>query len=112
MADTFTIEFPPDVQESDVTDIENELKNVDGVEDAGSTTVRGIDVQMLGLWVSAATGVIGLASSGVPLIKSVIDMIRGKGIKGAKITLANGTSFSADEISLKDLESLIKSTSA
>ena len=112
MADTFTIEFPPDVQESDVANIENEVKNVAGVEDAGSMAARSIEVQTLGLWVSAASGIIGLASTGIPLIKTVIEMIRGKGIKGAKITLANGTSFSADEISLKDLENLMKASNA
>lgn len=110
MADTLMIEFPADVRESDVADIENELKNVAGVEDAGSTTVRSIDVQTLGLWVSAASGIIGLASSGIPLVQSIIGLIRGKGIKGAKITLANGTSFSADEISARDLENLIKAS--
>ncbi len=108
MAETFTIEFPSTAQESDVANIEHELKNVAGVEDAGSMTARSIDVQTLGLWVSAASGVLGLASTGIPLIKTVIEMIRGKGIKGAKVTLANGTSFSADEISMKDLETLMK----
>ena len=110
MADTFQIEFPSNMQERDVTTIENEIKQVAGVEDAGSMTTRSIDVQTLGLWVSAASGVLGLASTGIPLIKTVIEMIRGKGIKGAKITLANGTSFSADEISMKDLETLMKSS--
>lgn len=110
MAETFTIQFPSDVQESDVANIENELKNVAGVEDAGSMSARSIDVQTLGLWVSAASGVLGLASTGIPLIQTVIEMIRGKRIKGAKITLANGTSFSADEISMKDLENLMKAS--
>jgi len=39
-------------------------------------------------------------------------MIRGKGIKGAKIILSNGTSFSADEISANDLENLVKTSQA
>jgi hypothetical protein len=112
MAETFTIEFPPDVQESEVANIENELKSVAGVEDAGSMGARSIDVQTLALWVSVATGVVGFAKTAMPLIQSVIEMIRGKGIKGAKITLANGTSFSADEISLKDLENLVKASNA
>lgn len=110
MADTFTIEFPPEVQERDVESIETELKNVDGVQDAGSMGARSIDAQTVMLWVSVATGVVGLAKTGLPLIQNVIDMIRGKGIKGAKITLANGTSFSADEISAKELGNLIEAS--
>ena len=112
MSETFTIEFPPDVPESDVANIENELKNVAGVEDAGSMGARSIDPISLTLWVSVATGVVGFAKNAIPLVQSVIEMIRGKGIKGAKITLSNGTSFSADEISAKDLENLVKASNA
>lgn len=112
MDDTFTIELPTDVSDSELESIQAELKNIAEVEDAGSLNARTIDAQSLALWVSVATGVLGIVKTGVPLIQSIIGMVRSKGIKGAKITLANGTTFTADEISPEDLEKLLASSKA
>jgi hypothetical protein len=37
-------------------------------------------------------------------------MIRGRGLKGVKLTLSDGTSFSADEISAQELEKVLKAS--
>ena len=110
MDDTFTIEFPNHVPDSELESLQAELATIIEVQDAGSMSSRSIDAQSLALWVSVATGVLGIVKTGVPLIQSIIGMVRSKGIKGAKITLANGTSFTADEISAEDLEKLLTST--
>ena len=110
MDDTFTIEFPNDVPDSELEIVRAELTSINEVQDAGSMRSRSIDAQSLMLWVSVATGVLGVVKTGVPLIQSITGMFRSKGIKGAKITLANGTSFTADEISPEDLEKLLASS--
>jgi hypothetical protein len=108
MEDAFTIEFPRTVSDRELEALQAEIKQVSEVEDAGSMGARGVDPQMIMLWVQVISGVLGVVSTGVPIIQKIIEMIRGKGIKGAKITLANGTTISVDDISAKDLESLFK----
>ena len=108
MEDTFTIEFPKTVSDSELEALQTELKQTSQVEDAGSMGARGVDPQMIWLWVKVLSGVLGVVSTGVPIIQKIIEMIRGKGIKGAKITLADGTTISVDDTSAKDLENLLK----
>jgi hypothetical protein len=44
----------------------------------------------------------------VTLLAQVRDLLRGKGIKDAKITLTDGTEIIADEISAEDVKALQK----
>jgi hypothetical protein len=110
MSDTFMIEFPKEVSDDELKKIQTELGQLEQVQGSGSMGARSIDAQSIMLWVSVATGILGVVKTGVPLVQSIIETLRGKGVKGAKITLANGTSFSADEMSSKDLESLLKAS--
>jgi hypothetical protein len=107
MEDAFTIEFPRTVSDRELEALQAEIKQVSEVEDAGSMGARGVDPQIM-LWVQVISGVLGVVSTGVPIIQKITEMIRGKGIKGAKITLANGTTISVDHVAAKDLESLFK----
>jgi hypothetical protein len=108
MEDIFTIELPAGVPDSHLDDLQDELKQLDGIADAGSEGARSIHIATIGLWVQAAGGVLTLVSTAVPVIEKIVSMIRGKGIKGATITLANGTSISVDEVSAKDLEKMLQ----
>lgn len=110
MSDTFTIEFPADVSDSELESIQAQLREMSEVEDAGSMNARSIDAQSLMLWVQIATSAVGLISAGVPLVQRVVEMIRGKGLKGVKLMLSDGTSFSADEISAAELEKVLKAS--
>src|SRR5260370_29901613 len=110
MSDTFTIEFPAEVSDSELESIQAQLREMSEVEDAGSMNARSIDAQSLMLWVQIATSAVGLVSAGVPLVQRVVEMIRGKGLKGVKLMLSDGTSFSADEISAQELEKVLKAS--
>ena len=64
----------------------------------------------LNLWFQSQTGVLGAASTGVPIIQKIVEMVRGKGVR-VRRTLANGVTVVVDEISVKDLQKLIQATS-
>jgi len=105
--DLITIELPKTASKEDLKAIRSELEDMAEIEDIGSLTDRSIDPSTLGLWIQVATGIVGVASSTMPLIQKLMEIVRGKAIKGAKITLANGTVVSIDEASVKDVEKLI-----
>lgn len=108
MEDLFSIELPTTVSDSELEALKSEIKQLNDVADAGLEDTRGIDPVSLGIWVQAAAGVLGVVGTAVPIIQKIIEMIRGKGIPGAKITLPNGVTISADEVSAKDLERLLR----
>lgn len=107
MDDIFVIEFPSTLPRSEVEALEKEFLNMNGVADAGLDDVRSVDVVTAGVWVKLVADALGAVSAGVPIIQQISQMIHGKGIKGAKINFANGTTVSIDEISTKDLEKLL-----
>ena len=110
MAETFMIEFPNTVADSELDSLRNELRELDEVSDVGGGDTRAIDPASLMMWVTLGSTAITAAGGGVGLFERIAGMFRRKGIKGAKITLANGTSFSADEISAEDLQNLLKAS--
>lgn len=108
MEDIFTIELPRSISDRELEALQAKLKQIREVEDAGSMGARSVDLQSVMLWVQLISGVLGAVSTGVPIVQKIIEMIRDKGIKGAKITLADGTTISADDVSAKDLETLFR----
>jgi hypothetical protein len=108
MEDLITIELPSTTPEEDLKALKDQIQKMGDVEDTGSLGERSIDPVTLGLWIQLATGALGVVSTGVPIIQKIVEMIRGKGIKGVKLTLANGTTVSVDDASAKDLEKLIR----
>lgn len=107
MVEILTITLPSTTSEDDMETILNTVKEIHGVEDADSITEMGVDPGTLMLWVQVAGAAVGVAGAAVPIIKQVIEMIRGKGISGAKITLPNGAVISADTASAAELERLM-----
>jgi hypothetical protein len=108
MEDVFEIELPASATEEDAAALEDALKQLDEVEDAGSTESRGIDPGMVSLWVQAVSGSLGVIGTAVPIIRKVLGVIRGRGVRGARLKLADGTEISVDEASEADLERLIR----
>lgn len=108
MEEIFTIELPATLSREEVETLENDLRAVDGVDDAGSEDARSVDPLTLGVWVQLIGGLLGSLDSGASVVQKIAETIRGKGIKGAKIKFANGTTLSVDEISSKDLQKLMK----
>jgi hypothetical protein len=108
MEDIFTIEFPNTISDSELATLETELKQMAEVENAGSMDARSVDPQALMLWVQLVSGALAAVSTGVPIIQKIAGMFQGRGIKGAKIALPDGTTVSIDDVSPQDLENLIK----
>ena len=108
MAETFMIEFSGKFTDSELDSLREELRQLEDVNDVGRGDTKAIDPASLMLWVTLGSTAIAAAGSGVGLFEKIAGLFRGKGIKGAKITLENGTSFCADEISAEDLASLLK----
>jgi hypothetical protein len=103
MADVLEIEFPQGVSEDDVTGLEEALRELDEVQDAGPTATRAIDPVSIGLWLTVAADAVGLASA----LGKVLALIRGRGIEGARLKLADGTEISVDRASVADIERLL-----
>lgn len=108
MEDLFSIELPKTVSDIELEALEGEIKQLNDIADAGVEDTRSIDPATLGIWIQLATGVLGVVGTALPIIRQIIEMIRGKGIKGAKIILDENTTISVDEVSAKDLESVLK----
>lgn len=112
MSDTFTIEFPAEVSDAELDSIRDEIRKIGQVEDADSMAALSIDAQSIMLWVQVASGVMGVLGAGVPLLTSIVGMIRGKGLKNVTVKLPDGTSFTADNASTQDIEKLLKASKA
>lgn len=109
MEDIFTIEFPNTIPDRALETLQAEIKQIDAVEDSDSMDARSVDPQSLMMWVQVAAGTLGVISTAVPLIEKVINMVRGKGLKGVKLGFADGFTVSIDEVSsAKDLEIVLK----
>jgi hypothetical protein len=106
MNDMFTIELPKTIAAQQLSDLESEVAKLAEVDDAGTLDSRSIDPAMLGLWIQAATGILGVISTAVPLVQKVVDMIRKKGIKGAKLRFEGGE-IEVDNISIAELKTLL-----
>ncbi len=110
MADIITIELPKTVSENEIATLQADLKAIESVENARPTKRRGVDPQAAMMWVQFATGALSAVTTGLPILQKVSEAVRGKGIKGAKIALADGTTISLDRVSADDLERLIKAS--
>ena len=105
--DGLVIEFGGGVPGEELRSLRDGLGGLEGVEDTVSMDTRGVDAATAMLWVQVAAGVIGAVGSALPVIRSVVEMVRGKGIRGAKIRLPNGVEISVDEATPQELERLI-----
>ena len=108
MVTTFRIELPKGSSRVESKAIAADLRQLGDIEDAGTMEARSIDPQQVALWVQASSTALGAIGTAVPVIQNVVGLIRGKGIKGARIILPNGIEFAADEVSAKDLQTLLK----
>jgi hypothetical protein len=105
--DAFTISLPDSTSPSDQREIEAALQQVKDVEGAGISEPRAIDPVSILVWVKLAAGVITAAGAAMPVIQQVVELIRGKGIKGAKINLPGGATVEVDEASTSDIERVL-----
>src|SRR5262245_16947591 len=100
MAEALELEFPKGTDQAQAQALTEALRRVQGVQNAGIESKRSIDPAMLTAWVS-------LAAAAVPVISQVVEMIRGKRLKGVKIKI-RGKTIQVDEASASDIERLLK----
>jgi hypothetical protein len=100
MAQSLQIVFPKGTEEKAAEELAGHLARVEGVRGAGMEEHRAIDPASLTAWVS-------LAGALLPVISSIVDMVRGKRMKGVKIKVGDKT-IDVDEASAADLERLLR----
>jgi hypothetical protein len=101
MAEALELEFPKGTDQAQAQALTEALTRVQGVQKAGIESKRsGIDPASLSAWVT-------LAAAAVPVISAVVEMIRGKRLKGVKIKV-RGKTIEVDEASASDIERLLK----
>jgi hypothetical protein len=100
MSERLTIELPADVPEEQRNDLVRSLRELSEVERADVLTSRNVDANTITIGMQMATAL-------APAVDKVVDTIRGRPIKGVKLTFAGGGSLSVDEISGKDLRQLL-----
>ena len=103
MTEVVSIVLPEQVSEDDAQEIQDYLKNVDGIEDAGSISTRSMaDPASITLWVEVASGILGLVSTAVPVIQNLMEIFRKKNLPAAIIKLPDGTEIVFDKNSSPD----------
>ena len=103
MTEVVSIVLPEQVSEDDAQEIQDFLKNVDGIEDAGSISTRSMaDPASITLWVEVASGILGLVSTAVPVIQNLMEILRKKNLPAAIIKLPDGTEIVFDKNSSPD----------
>jgi hypothetical protein len=105
MSSRIAIDLPRDLSEQEQEELAAALRELDEVERADVLGARSIDLETISIGVQLGTQIGSLAA---PVFEKIIGLIRGRRIKGVKITFPNGTSLEVDEASGKDLKQLLE----
>jgi len=105
--DSLSIDLGRDVPPEVVKALREEIAEIEAVERAIPNTTRSADPQALMLWVQVATGAVTALAGAVPVVRALIEAVRRKGIRGAKIRLPNGAEVAVDEADPQQLERLL-----
>ena len=100
MSERLAIELPADVPEHERDDLVQALRELGDVERADVLTSRSVDANTVTIGMQMATAL-------APAVDKVVDTIRGRPIRGVKLTFPGGGSLSVDEISGKNLQQLL-----
>jgi hypothetical protein len=106
----FTISLPQSTSVEQRAEIETALRTDSDIDSTGRFEPRGggIDPASILLWVQIAGGIVTAAGGAAVLVERVVRLLRGKGIKGATITLADGAVLQVDSATASDIERLLK----
>ena len=103
MSEVVNIVLPEGVSDEDAREIQELLKEVEGIEDAGSASTRSLaDPASITMWIEVAGGILGLVSTGLPIIQKLMDIFRKKDLPAARIKLPDGTEIELDKQSSPD----------
>jgi hypothetical protein len=105
MTNRLAIELPPDLSDAEQELLVASLQDLEEVKRADNLGLsRSADLQTISVGVELATQIAGLVG---PVVSKIIDIIRGRRIKGVKLSLPDGKTLAVDEISSKDLDRLL-----
>jgi hypothetical protein len=108
MEDAFTITLSEGTLSTDLDTLQAELRELDGIADVGSMEALSVSPQEVMLWVQTAAGVIGVATAVVPLLEKIRGLFRKKSVRGAQVTLGDGTVIKFDDVTADELERLLQ----
>jgi len=110
MQGQFQIILPKTTSEQDVKAIQKELKNLAGIEHAGtaSSRTRGLDANTVIIGFKVASAVLSAISAGVPLFLKIKDMIKKKKIAAATLKLPDGTEIALENTTVDEIEQVLK----
>jgi hypothetical protein len=111
---SFTISLPQSTSVEQRAEIETALRADGDIVSAGKFEPRGVgtDPATILLWVQIAGGIVTAAGGAAALVERVVKLLRGKGIKGATITLPGGAILHVDSAATSDIEQLLKAATA
>ena len=89
-------------------DVESELKQLEGIIGAGSSSSRAIDPGSILLWVKLSAELITAAGAAVTVVQQIINLLRKKNMSDAILEFANGTKVSVSSASAEDLAKLLQ----
>jgi hypothetical protein len=105
MSEMFAIDLPKDLSAEEQGALVASLREIDDVEEAKVLDSRIVDLATITVGVQLATQI---GSAVGPVIEKVIGVIRGRRIKGVKISFPDGMTIAVDEISGKELKQLLE----
>jgi hypothetical protein len=108
MSERFYIELPDGISDDDLRDLKRELTESAPITAVGSMGARGVDAQQVMLWAQTAGTVFATLGAALPVISKIAELVRKRGVKGARIKLPNGAELSLDEASVGDTERLLR----
>ena len=109
MNDRFALELPDDLNEQERDELVASLRDLEGVGSAEVLDARMVDLATISVGVQLAGQVQELLG---PVVEKIVNVVRGRQIKGVKLVFPGGMSIAVDEISGKDLKQLLETVTA
>jgi hypothetical protein len=106
MGERLAIELPDDLSEDEQNALVDSIRAIDEVDQADNLgPSRSVDLETISVGIQLATQLGGLIG---PVVTKIVEVIRGRHIKGVTVSLPDGTTLAIDEISSKDLDRLLE----
>ena len=112
MKDTVTLLLPGDLSEAELTEIMGEIKGMDEIDEAGSSTTRSIELATLMVWIGFAADALGTAAAAADLFKKIFGKLKSRGVTNAQVELPNGVKINLESASIEDIKDIVSSWQA
>jgi hypothetical protein len=106
MSERLAVELPNDLSEEEQNELVASIRAIDEVDQADNLgPSRSVDLETISVGIQLATQLGGLIG---PVVTKIVEVIRGRHIKGVTVSLPDGTTLAIDEISREDLDQLLE----